>query len=236
MARPIPPTDRILLVEGQDDKHVVLHLCKQHQATLSFFFSDPDRDGPQVTVSGCQAVSIRDTGNIDKVLTSIAPEIKAPGRQAVGILVDANDDRAGRWEAIQKHLQRVDINPPQSPSTDGTIIITEDKPRIGVWLMPDNTSAGELEDFVAKMIPDNDPVWSLSKSYINGIPPQNRKFIEKKRSRAQVHAWLAARKDPRACHQLGRTLGVFLPLLRYTSRGSQSEEGSQHDEAVCPTG
>ena len=196
MARPIPPpTDRILLVEGQDDKHVVLHLCKQHQATLSFFFSDPDKDNPQVAVSDRQAVSILDKDNIDKVLEAIGPEIKASGRQAVGILVDANDDRAGRWDAIQKRLRGAGISLPQSPSPGGTII--QANPRIGIWLMPDNTSAGELEDFVAKMIPDNDPVWPLSQSYIDGIPPQDRKFIEKKRSRAQVHAWLAARKDPR---------------------------------------
>ena len=176
MARPpSQSSDRVLLVEGQDDKHVVLHLCERHQSTRPF--------------------SIDDKGNIDQVLESIAPEIKAPGRQAIGILVDANDDMTGRWEAIWNRLQKADINPPQSPSPDGTIIRVE--PRIGIWLMPNNASAGELEDFVVKMIPTNDPVWPLSQSYIDLIPPQNRKFIKKKRSRAQVHAWLAARKDPR---------------------------------------
>ena len=85
---PSQSSDRVLLVEGQDDKHVVLHLCKQHQTP--FLFLDPDKDDSQVTVSNRQAVSIRDAGNIDKVLESIIPEIKAPSRQAVGILVDAN--------------------------------------------------------------------------------------------------------------------------------------------------
>ncbi len=198
MARPIPPpTDRMLLVEGQDDKHVVLHLCKQHQATLSFFFSDPDRDDSQVTVSNRQAVSIRDAGNIDKILESIIPEIKAPGRQAVGILVDANDDVAGRWEAIQNRLQGADINPPQHLSPDGTIITTEGKPRIGVWLMPDNMSVGELEDFVVKMIPEGDQVWPLSQRYIEEISEEERKFSDGKTLRAQLYAWLAAREDPR---------------------------------------
>ena len=198
MARPSSqPLDRVLLVEGQDDKHVVLHFCKQHQAALSFFFLDPDKDNPQVAVSERQAVSILDKDNVDKVLESIVLEINASGRRAVGILVDANDDRAGRWDAIRNRLQRADIDPPQHLSPDGTILMTEEKPRIGIWLMPDNMSVGELEDFVVQMIPDDDPVWDLSKRYIDGIPPQDRKFIEKKRSRAQVHAWLAAREDPR---------------------------------------
>jgi hypothetical protein len=185
----------MLLVEGQDDKHVVLHLRKQYQATLSFFFLDPDKDDSQVTVSDRQAVSIRDAGNINKVLESIIPEIKAPGRQAVGILVDANDDVTGRWEAIRNRLQGADINPPQHLSPDGTII--QANPRIGIWLMPDNMSVGELEDFVVKMIPEGDQVWPLSQRYIEEIPEEERKFSDGKTLRAQLYAWLAAREDPR---------------------------------------
>ena len=63
--------------------------------------------------------------------------------------------------------------------------------------MPDNESHGELEDFVVQMIPEDDPVWPLSKCYIEGIPEAHRKFSEKKKLRAQLYAWLAAREDPR---------------------------------------
>ena len=176
MARPnSQSSDHVLLVEGQDDKHVVRHLCHRHESTPSFSISDKD--------------------NITQLLESIGPEINVSGRQAVGILVDANDDVTGRWNAIQNRLRRADIEPPLSPSPDGTII--QAKPRIGIWLMPDNTSAGELEDFVTKMIPTEDPVWPLSLSYIEGIPEADRKFSEKKKLRAQLYAWLAAREDPR---------------------------------------
>lgn len=168
-------SDRVLLVEGQDDKHVVLQLCHRHESTPSFSISDKD--------------------NITQLLESLALEMKVSGRQAVGILVDANDDVTGRWNAIQNRLRRADIEPPPSPNPDGTII--QARPRIGIWLMPDNTSAGELEDFVAQMIPTEDPVWPLSLSYIEGIPGADRKFSEKKKLRAQLYAWLAAREDPR---------------------------------------
>ena len=63
--------------------------------------------------------------------------------------------------------------------------------------MPDNTSQGELEDFVVQMIPNCDPVLPLSQRYITGIPTAARKFSEKKELRAQLYAWLAAREDPR---------------------------------------
>ena len=70
-------------------------------------------------------------------------------------------------------------------------------PRIGIWLMPDNQSPGELEDFVAQMIPGSDPVWPLSQDYIDGIPVRNRKFTHSKTLRAKIYSWLASREDPR---------------------------------------
>ena len=69
-------------------------------------------------------------------------------------------------------------------------------PRIGIWVMPDNQSVGELEDFVAQMIPDHDLVWPRSQTYIVDIPPPARKFADNKINKSQVHAWLAARSFP----------------------------------------
>ena len=63
--------------------------------------------------------------------------------------------------------------------------------------MPDNEVTGELEDFVRSMLPDDDPVWPRSESYIDGIPESYRKFTDNKVLRAKVHAWLATRKIPR---------------------------------------
>ena len=81
------------------------------------------------------------------------------------------------------------------PAAHGTII--DSRPRIGVWLMPDNESPGELEDFIAGMIPTGDPIWPLSEDYIDGIPVEHRKFKKGKILRTKVHAWLATREDPR---------------------------------------
>ena len=179
-----PPAPRILLVEGADDKHVVRQLfCRRHQSPPDF--------------------SIEDKEGIDKLLSSIEVEIKVSGRQTVGILADANDDVANRWKAITDRLSEVDIQPPASPDPAGTII--PGTPRIGIWLMPDNESPGELENFVVQMIPNEDPVWPLSRDYIDGIPREGRKFSAKKELRAQLYAWLAAREDPR---RMGLAIGA----------------------------
>ena len=115
--------------------------------------------------------------------------------QAVGILVDANASLTARWEELMGRLEEVGVALPRSPDPDGTVV--DGEPRVGVWLMPDNRSGGELEDFVTHMIPDGDPVWPLSRCYIDGIPAATRKFPTDKAAKAQLYAWLAARRHPR---------------------------------------
>ena len=180
MARPIsssPDPPRILLVEGQTDQHVVLVLCARHQLALDF--------------------EVRDSKGIDKLLPSIGPQIKVSGRQIIGILVDADGDRNARWDAVANRLSNEGIEAPKHPDPTGTIIDPQGKPRVGIWLMPDNKASGELEDFVVQMIPAGDRVWPLSQRYIEEIPEVEKRFSEKKKLRAQLYAWLAARKDPR---------------------------------------
>ena len=167
--------DRVLLVEGPDDKSVVRSLCRFNSVLATF--------------------CIVEKNGWTNLRKSIPLEVKAEGRTAVGILVDANDSLGGRWQAVAQQLQAAEITAPAQPTTNGTII--PGGPRVGIWVMPDNLSAGELEDFVAGMIPPTDPVWPMSEKYIDGIPGEHRKFSDGKIVRAKVHAWLAARRRPR---------------------------------------
>ena len=133
--------------------------------------------------------------SISKLLSAIEADVQAPRRTALGIVVDADEDVQGRWQAVADRLRRLQIEAPQEPDPSGTII--ESRPRIGVWLMPNNETSGELEDFVAGMIPESDPVWPRSQAYIDEIPVTDRRFSDRKRLRAQVHSWLATRERPR---------------------------------------
>ena len=181
------PESHALIVEGIDDFHAATHIWRRHaNADLS----------PHISVKG----------GISNLLSAIEGEIKTPGRQALGIIVDADDDLSARWQAVAGRLADEGIQPPNSPNPDGTIIEARNGyPRVGIWLMPDNASAGELEDFIAEMIPDGDPVWPLSANYIDGIPAPHRKFSANKETRAKVHAWLAARENPRP---MGQAIGA----------------------------
>lgn len=170
--------NRVLLVEGPYDKHVVRHIRARNAPMPAF--------------------DIKDKGSVGEVLSAISTEVKVSGREAVGIMVDANDNPVSRWQAVAYKVMEVGVVLPASPCPSGTIagqIPNFPRLRLGVWLMPDNVSSGELEHFIAGMIPKEDPVWPLASEYIGQITEPA--FKPKKRKRAEVHAWLAAREEPR---------------------------------------
>ena len=176
------PDDIAMLVEGNDDFNVVWRI-----ASISSI--------PQFTIYQAEG--------INNLLDEIETQLVAPGRRALGILVDANDDLNARWQAVSRELALSGITLPQTPDPAGTIIPAQGRlPRIGVWLWPDNRNPGELEDFIISLIPENDPIWPLSEDYINTILARHlNKFTPGKKSRAQVHAWLAVREAPRRMGQ-----------------------------------
>ncbi|MCY3693573.1 MAG: hypothetical protein OXI54_13950 [Chloroflexota bacterium] len=184
------PSDSILLVEGSNDKHVIKHLAERFDPNLEF--------------------AIKDYGGIDGVLANIRDHIDEPGRPAVGIVVDADAVQLQSWRRVCDEIASAErnISPiPPAPDPQGTIISENPgngDPRVGIWVMPDNISLGELEGFIARMIPAGDMIWPLSRRYIDQIPLAVRPFAstlaqvaQNKILGAQVHAWLATRADPR---------------------------------------
>ena len=178
-------TDRVLLAEGQDDKHAVTHFYR------SRFEAEPPFD-------------IKDMEGYTRLRAAIGPKLKAPDRQVVGIIVDANSDSRSRWRAVMDRLRQAcpDIEV-GDPAPSGLIV--NGVPRAGVGLWPDNESGGEIEDFIATMIPCDDRVWPLARRYIENIPEEHRQFSEGKTARAEIHAWLAARREPR---RMGAAIGT----------------------------
>ncbi len=153
-------------MEGVDDKHVVAHLCKQANSTQNFVIEEKE--------------------GVNNLIKSLPVEMAVASRKALGVIVDANNDLVGRWQAVRSRLQSRGIALPSAPVAEGLVVDSE--PKVGVWLMPDNSSPGQIEDFVAAMIPESDPVWSHAQSFVNNLPDQHR---PQPAIKAMVHTWLA---------------------------------------------
>ena len=180
MALPGETSDRVLLVEGQDDEHVVAHLCAQSGLACNF--------------------DIVQKGGFPELSKSIPVELAVSGRLALGVVVDANDNPEARWQAVRDRCKERGIALPSDPDPQGVVV--EGLPRVGVWLMPDNQNPGQLEDLVATMIPAEDVVWRLAQEFVDRIPEPERPSPAIK---AQVHAWLAARA---AARPMGSAIGT----------------------------
>ena len=144
---------------------------------------------------------MHDAQGINGVLDTVRGYVNQDSTTSVGFIVDADDDSIGHWNHIMARIAAAndEIQLPQNPDPDGTIIPEDPaigSPRIGIWVMPDNTSTGELEDFVRHMIPGDDTVWTRAQDYINNIPADARRFDNDAITKNQVHAWLAARRHP----------------------------------------
>ncbi len=176
--------ERILLVEGEDDEHVVRHLYKKACGIEPNF-------------------RIVNQRGYEKLLEALGVHLKQSGLQTLGVVVDADDDREARWQELAASAKKCAVSLPDVPDASGTMV--EGPPRVGIWLMPDNLRAGELEDFARELIPSEDTVWPLAKRYIAGIPEHDRKFKPGKLSRANLYAWIASREQPQ---RIGAAIGA----------------------------
>lgn len=170
-----------LLVEGPDDKHSVIHLIKRHGV-----------DWDDLTeVLPC----VYDCGGFDALLKSIA--VSAKSYERLGIMVDANADLQERWTQVRNGLSKAGVILREPLDPTGAIVsgIYPDW-RVGVWVMPDNQTTGELEDFLAKLVPAGDKCWDYAREATQHAREIGAKFPDRAFCSASIHAWLAWQKHP----------------------------------------
>jgi hypothetical protein len=115
----------------------------------------------------------------------------------LGVVMDADTNIANQWASVARVLNKHGChNTPQFPCPHGTIVITRDGKKIGIWVMPDNQRNGALEDFVGSMIASGDDLWDKAQADVSSIPGNMRRFRPTYLSKAQVHTWLAWQVEP----------------------------------------
>jgi hypothetical protein len=166
-----------LLVEGRDDKHVVEHLLCNH---------------------GFDNIDCREKDGIDGLLKQMQLQIEeATDWDRLGVIIDADVDLQKQWSRIVGVLARNEFNNlPAAPDVNGTVISVLDDKRIGIWVMPDNSLQGSIEDFLRKLIPADDSLWPRANNAVEEIPGQERRFKPTYISKAKIHTWLAWQEDP----------------------------------------
>lgn len=193
---------RTLLVEGDDDMHVLRHLCGTRG------------------VGGVH--NFVPHGGVEALLEAISVYAKRAGdTEIVGIVIDADTDLGARWVAIRHRLEEAGYKDvPDAPDRQGTIVDPPDGaylPRVGIWLMPDNMLPGILEDFLAFMVPEESPLFEHARKSVAAIPPGEQRFTDVARPKALIHTWLAWQKEP------GKPLGTAITARFLDPKDSRAD-------------
>lgn len=179
-------TKGLLWVEGKDDSAVTQSLCAAHEL-------------PKFDVQA--------KNGVEEILDTFFTQLRAPGADRFGVIVDANGSAAARWDSIRRTLDEEGYREiPERLDQDGMIVPgTRHRPRFGAWIMPDNGSPGALEDFAASLVPDDDVLWGRAGNAVDAIPEGDRLFPASRRSKAHMHTWLAWQEQPGS--PMGQAIG-----------------------------
>jgi len=171
-------TDKVLLVEGHNDCHVVMSLCAAHAVPETF--------------------GIYQCGGSTEVLKRLNALIVRPNPpQVIGIMLDADSPSlAGKWDSIKSKLKHYSYVFPKNPNANRTIVEgTVDEPKLGFWLMPNNQDSGMLEDFCAELAEPESLAFArecVEQAQVRNVTT----FKAVHRSKAVIHTYLAWHGEP----------------------------------------
>jgi hypothetical protein len=181
-----------LLVEGNDDQHVIWALCERFRVPENF--------------------DVIDCEGIDNIYEQLPVRFKQSAIDSLGIIIDADVDLQMRWDSLAALLIKQGYSTPTAFPQDGFISKNAENKRIGVWIMPDNKLNGMLEDFIAFLVPQHDELLPIVYDSLKDIEIKRlNKYSLKHKSKAAIHTWLAWQDDP------GTPLGLAITKRYLTS-------------------
>jgi uncharacterized protein DUF3226 len=147
---------------------------------------------------GNEPVRLEEQDGIGNILAPgfIETTLKASGVTAVGIIVDANGDPAHRWERLRARLVASYPGLPVELPATGAIHAVADKPRIGVWIMPDNLRTGMLETLLLALRVGDQALHDHARNATSQARALGAPFRDNHREKAELHAWLAWQDPP----------------------------------------
>lgn len=175
--------EKILFVEGPNDREIIYRIENEYSL----------RD--ICVVKPCDSVD-EAKSKFELYINENASKV-----QAVGLVIDADQDFEARWNSLKNMLNMTsNYDVPQELPVDGLVLYSKKGvrcPKVGLWIMPNNHDSGMIEDFLLSQI-DRDK--SLM-HYIDDVLltlKQNgmQKFKDVHLSKAKAHTFLAWQDTP----------------------------------------
>jgi len=171
---------RRLLVEGDEDKRVIPEFVDKFVV-----WGEKKAEA---------AVLIKPFDGIDPLLKAgaIEVELNVADQEALGIIIDADDQRDSRWAAVRRECRKVIPGFPEVLPSEGLIHVAPTGLRVGVWIMPDNEAGGMLETFLGQLIPTGqDSLWAFAQQCRVEAKGHGAAYSDFHLDKADIHTYLA---------------------------------------------
>lgn len=181
---------RILLVEGESDRGFFELICKKLGLDNSVLVAEPKvLNGSHNTKEG-----------VYKLLPNQLSQLSDGQIERLAVVVDADSEPNG---GLEKTLARVSqiVEPlgyTLSANFVGGLVYQHDDglADFGLWVMPDNSQNGMLEDWIKQTIqPSEQALFSHAASVISALPKPT-KFKAIHQTKAEVATWMAWQSKP----------------------------------------
>jgi hypothetical protein len=143
----------------------------------------------------------------DEILAEgfLATFLKSREVQVLGVLMDGDDNPPGRYQRLRALCREFFPSMPKTIPADGLIISNEEGKRLGIWLMPDNVTPGNLEAFLRPLVPaEQTKLWGFAEDTILAARERGATWRDAHKGKAQLCTWLGWQDPP------GRSPGMAL--------------------------
>jgi len=164
----------VLLLEGTDDCYIIKKFCEDDNIAVNFGFCN-----------------CRGDSNLLKQLNAF---LLANDKDIIGVILDADNNVDARYQEIKDKVKKFYTLPKDMPK--GGLVHTEKgRPKLGVWIMPNNQDNGALEEFYLTLATDIDT------DFIDNVITQaeNKKltsFKSQHRKKVIMHTYFSWQDSP----------------------------------------
>jgi len=189
------PFANVLFFEGENDLYPVGHLVDLLPGpTTDFYERTPEDRGDRI--------GLKQFGGYESLRDQFPVAIRNGSTlKRIGVVADADSNPMRRWQSLSDAMSGIDsIDLPNTPPEDGwtgDVSLPDREVTVGIWMMPNNADQGAVEDFLLRLIPEDDSLLPIAEACLEEVPDEN----QPDQSKALFRTWLAWQEEP------GRPLG-----------------------------
>ena len=174
-----------MVVEGYDDLFSVVGLMGAHIS-----WPADVKQAPVHIRIGSGADEVLKRGFLDGLLKSNVVKV-------LGVMLDADTNSGGRYHSVRALCEPFFPEMPKALPKEGLIVENADQKRLGVWIMPDNSSEGNLEAFLKFLVPNRlEPIWAHAVESVKTAKRMGCECRDSHFDKAHLYTWLAWQDPP----------------------------------------